>query len=114
MIVLTVVGAWWFSGGEWFFGLLALLIMWGSVGPFFVTTRFVIDAAGVEVDSPFLKRKRAWTDIKTWFADRDGATLSPFAGRSWLEAYRSVRLMWGDREDEIRRRLHEKLGEPSR
>lgn len=114
MIVLTVVGAWWFSGGEWFFGLLAFLIMWGSVGPFFVTSRFVIDADGVEVDSPFLKRKRAWSEVRTWFVDRHGVTLSPFAGRSWLESYRSVRLLFGDREDEVRRRLREKLGEPSR
>jgi hypothetical protein len=38
------------------------LMMWGSIGPFFVTSRFVLDAAGAEIDSPFLKRRRAWSE----------------------------------------------------
>ena len=109
---LAIAGAIWLSGGSLFFGLLALLMMWGSIGPFFTTSRFVVDEAGVEIDSPFLKRRRDWKDIKSYYCDRDGATLSPFAGRSWLESYRSVRLLFGDHEDDLRRRLHEKLGQP--
>jgi len=109
----AVVGAVWLSGGVWFFGLLALLMMWGSIGPFFVTSRFVLDAAGAEIDSPFLKRRRAWSEIKSYYLDRSGATLSPFVGRSWLESYRAIRLLFGDHGEAVRRRLKEQLGEPA-
>ena len=114
VVVLGVVGSIWFSGGVWFFGLLALLILSGSVGPFFVTSRFVLDESGVEVDSPFLKRRRSWPEIKSYYLDRRGATLSPFVGRSWLESYRAIRLLFGDREEAVRARLKDRLGEPAR
>ncbi|HEX7880103.1 MAG TPA: hypothetical protein VF720_11875 [Candidatus Eisenbacteria bacterium] len=114
VVFSAIGGAVWFSGGIWFFGLLALLMMWGSIGPYFVTSRFVLDAAGAEIDSPFLKRRRAWSEIKSYYLDRHGATLSPFAGRNWLESYRSVRLLFGEHGEAVRRRLKEQLGEPSR
>lgn len=113
VVVSATAAAVWLSGGIWFFGLLALLMMWGSIGPWFVTSRFVLDGAGVEIDSPFLKRRRAWSEIKSYYLDRHGATLSPFAGRSWLESYRSVRLLFGDHGEAVRRRLKERLGEPA-
>ena len=108
IILVAVVGAWGVSG-EYFFGILALLILWGSIGPFFVTTRFIMDDAGVEINSPFLKRRRPWKDIRSYYVDRYGATLSPFAGRSWLEAYRSIRILYGEHEAAIRKVLHDKL-----
>ena len=109
----AAAGSVWLSGGVWFFGLLALLLMWGSIGPFFVTSRFVLDEAGAEVDSPFLKRRRAWKEIKSYYVDRYGATLSPFAGKNWLESYRAIRLLFGDRREAVIRRLKDELGEPA-
>lgn len=108
----AVVGAWWIGERQWFYGLLAFLVLWGSLGPYFVTARFVIDAAGVEVASPFVHRRQAWDRIHHYYVDGRGATLTPLAGASWLEPYRAVRLLFGDRESEVRRRLHERLGEP--
>jgi hypothetical protein len=113
IILFAVVGSWWFSGQEYFFGILAFLILWGSIGPFFVSTRFIMDDAGVEIDSPFQKRRRSWKEIRSYYVDRYGATLSPFSGRSWLEAYRSIRILFGEHEAAIRKVLHEKLGEPA-
>ncbi len=113
VIVVGVIGSIWFSGGVLFFGLLALMVLGGAVGPFFVTSRFVLDEKGVEVDSPFLKRRRAWSEIKSYYLDRRGATLSPFVGRSWLESYRAIRLLFGDREEAICERLRGRLGEPT-
>jgi hypothetical protein len=113
VVAAAVAGSWWFSGRQIFFALLALLILWGSLGPYFVKTRFVIDSEGVEVDSPFLKRRRRWGEFKSYYVDRHGATLSPFSGRSPLEAYRSVRVLFGDREAQVRARVREKLGEPA-
>jgi hypothetical protein len=114
IMLAAILLSWWYSGGEFYFAVLALLILWGSLGPFFVTTRFVIDAEGVEVDSSFLKRRRKWSEIRAWYVDRHGATLSPFAGRSWLESYRAVRVLFGDHEERVRNLLNEKLGQPAR
>ncbi len=113
ILAVSIAGCWWL-GGQWFFGLLAAAVLWGSIGPFFVTSRYVMDEEGVAIDSPFLKRRRRWDEIRAWYVDDHGATLSPFAGKSWLEAYRSIRLLFGDREEDIRKILNERLGEPSR
>ena len=114
VIILAVVfGAWWYGGRNVFPALLAMLILWGSLGPFFVSSRFVIDDSGVEVDSPFLKRRRAWSDIRSYYVDGYGATLSPFLRHSWLEAYRSIRVLFGDHESAVRELLAEKLGQPA-
>jgi hypothetical protein len=112
IILVAMAGAWWFSGREYFMAILALLILWGSIGPFFVTSRFVMDDAGVEIDSPFLKRRRSWKEIRSYYVDRHGATLSPFAGGSWLESYRSIRILFGEHEPAIRKVLSDKLGKP--
>lgn len=112
LTVVTAIGAWWFSGGQVFFGLLALVMLWGSVGSYFITSRFRVDAGGVQVDSPFLKRRRAWSEIRSWYLDDHGATLSPFAGSSWLESYRAVRLLFGADGEAVRRVLRERLGPP--
>lgn len=108
----AAAGAWWFSGGQIFFALLAFVMIWGSVGSFFTTSRYRIDADGVEIDSPFLKRRRAWDEIRSWYLDRHGATLSPFSGTSWLEPYRSIRVLFGTEEETVRSVLSERLGPP--
>jgi hypothetical protein len=112
IVLAAVAGSWWFSGREFFLAFLAFLVLWGSIGPFFTTTRFLVDDSGVEIDSPFLKRRRTWKEIRSYYVDGYGATLSPFAGRSWLESYRSIRILYGEHESAIRKVLHDKLGEP--
>jgi len=79
-------------------GMLAVLVLVGGTGPFFVTTRYRLTPETVEVRSPFLRVTRPWRDFRRAYVGRSGVSLSPFAGRHVLEPYRSVMLRFGDRE----------------
>jgi len=79
-------------------GLLAVLVLVGGTGPFFVTTRYRLTPENVEVRSPFQRVTRPWRDFRRAYLGRSGVSLSPFAGRHFLEPYRSVMLRFGDRD----------------
>ena len=79
-------------------GLLAVLVLVGGTGPFFVTTRYRLTDKTVEVRSPFQRVTRPWGDFRRVHVGRYGVTLSPFAKRHFLEPYRSVMLRFGDRD----------------
>jgi len=86
-------------GGHVIFGLVAMLVLFGSLNPFFSPTTFRMDAEKVEALRWPVHKVRAWEDIRSCFVDRRGITLSPFVGRAWLEPYRGLRLLFlGDRE----------------
>jgi len=90
-----------FALGGVLLGLLAVLILVGGVGPFFVSTRYRLTAERVEVRSPFQRTARPWKDFRRAYVGERGVSLSPFRGRHLLEPYRSVMLRYGDHRDEV-------------
>jgi hypothetical protein len=63
------------------------------------TYRLTDDA--VEVRSLGVARVRPWTEMRRMTVDQTGVFLSPFEKRSWLEAYRGVRLLFGGNRDQV-------------
>jgi hypothetical protein len=107
---LLVVGATVYASfalGGPLLGFLAVLVLAGGVGPFFVKTRYRLSADGVEVRSPFQRVRRPWSAFRRVYVGPKGVSLSPFAGRHFLEPYRSVMLRYGDRRDDILRWVRE-------
>ncbi len=82
-------------------GLLAVLVLAGGVGPFFVSTRYRLTPERVEVRSPFQRVSRPWKEFRRSYVGARGVSLSPFRGRHPLEPYRSVMLRFGGRREEI-------------
>jgi hypothetical protein len=117
--LVVIAASIWFTlrlGGP-LLGLLAVLILVGGVGPFFVTTRYRLTEAGVEVRGPFQKVSRPWKDFRRAYRARNGVSLSPFAGRHLLEPYRSVMLRFGNHREEVLdwvTRLGPPLGSPGK
>ena len=99
VIVLAVFSVWFLAGP--FMGLLALFVLAGGSGPFFVRTKYRLTPEEVQVDSPFLRVKRPWSAFRRAYLCRDGVSLSPFAGRHVLEPYRSVMLRFGSERDQV-------------
>jgi hypothetical protein len=99
VVVLTVALVWFLAGP--FMGCVALLLLGGGVGSFFVRTRYRLTPEEVEVDSPFLRVRRPWSAFRRAYVGRDGVSLSPFPKRHLLEPYRSVMLHFGSRKDEV-------------
>jgi hypothetical protein len=99
VVAATIYAA--FTWGGLVMGFLAVLILVGGTGPFFVTTRYRLTPVEVAVDSPFKRLRRPWGDYRKAYAGDQGVFLSPFRGKHLLEPYRGVMLRYGDRKDEV-------------
>jgi len=107
VIVLMTIGAVWLLAGP-FMGLIAVLLLAGGCGPFFVRTSYRLTPQEVCVDSPFLRVRRPWSAFRRAYVGRDGVSLSPFPGRHVLEPYRSVMLRFGSFDrDEVLKWVHQ-------
>jgi len=98
--VLAVAGGTFFLAGP-FLGGLAILLLGGSIAPYFVTARYELTPEDVAVDSPFQRVRRPWTDIRRVYVGKDGVSLSPFRRYHVLEPYRSIMLRYGEHREEI-------------
>lgn len=79
----------------------ATVILAGSVGPFYVTTRYRLTPDHVEVRSPFQRLVRPWSGFKQAHLGKGGVSLNPYSKRHFLESYRSVVLRFGDNSQTV-------------
>jgi len=87
--------------GDRVLGIAAPLFILGSVGSFVAKTHYKLTAETIEVRALGVARARPWTEMRRATVDRGGVFLSPFEKRSWLEAYRGVRLPFGGNRDQV-------------
>ena len=87
--------------GDRMLGVAAPLFILGSVGSFIARTRYRLTSESIEVRALGVSRARPWGEMRRATVDRDGVFLSPFEKRSWLEAYRGVRLPFGGNRDQV-------------
>ena len=87
--------------GDRILGIAAPLFILGSVGSFIAKTRYRLTAETIEVKALGVARARPWSEMRRATVDKDGVFLSPFLKRSWLEAYRGVRLPFGGNRDQV-------------
>lgn len=72
-----------------------------SLSSFLMPTTYRLTEDAVEVRSLGVARVRPWTEMRRMTVDQTGVFLSPFERRSWLEAYRGVRLLFGGNRDQV-------------
>jgi hypothetical protein len=99
-MVAVVAGATFLLAGP-ILGALALLLLGGSIAPYFVTARYELSPETVAVESPFQRVRRPWSDIRRVYVGRDGVSLSPFRRYHVLEPYRSIMLRYGEHREEV-------------
>jgi len=87
--------------GDRVLGVAAPLFILASVGSFIARTRYRLTSESIEVRALGVSRARPWAEMRRARVDRDGVFLSPFEKRTWLEAYRGVRLPFGGNRDQI-------------
>jgi hypothetical protein len=83
------------------FVTIAVVFLLFSLRQYFLPTKFVFETENVKVVSPFSTVKRPWSDFKTFAADRHGALLSPFPGRSALESFRGTYVIFSGNSAEV-------------
>jgi hypothetical protein len=83
------------------FGLIAMLIMFGSLAKFFLPTRYTLNESGVTVKSTTQTFTRKWNVFRSYYVDKNGVLLSPFLVPSRLENFRGLYITFDDNRDEV-------------
>lgn len=81
-----------------------------SLSSFLLPTGYRLTKESVEVRSLGVLRVRPWTEMKRYEADANGVFLSPFENRTWLDAYRGLRLVPGGNRDQVVAFVEARLG----
>ncbi len=87
--------------GDRVLGVAAPAFILVSVGSFVARTHYRLTSESIEVRALGVSRARPWGEMRRATLDRGGIFLSPFEKRSWLEAYRGVRLPFGGNRDQV-------------
>lgn len=96
--------------GDTVLGVAAPLFLLASLGSFLAKTEYRLTSDAIEVRTLGVVRARPWSEMRRATVDRTGVFLSPFATRSWLEAYRGLRLLFGGNRDQVVAFVEARLG----
>lgn len=89
----------WATAYSWVFLFLAVVILMSSLSPFFFPTRFELTEDKVRVFFLAVKKEKAWSEFRSYYPDKNGVFISPFAKPSRLENYRGIYLRYeGNKE----------------
>ena len=89
---------------------LAVVILLGSLAPFYLPTSYRMSEDGISIRTVMGSREKSWDLFRRWQADRYGVLLSPFDRPSRLDRFHGLNLRYdtADRErvlDFIRRQI---------
>lgn len=87
--------------GDRLLGIAGPLFVLVSLSSYLLPTTYRLTRDAVEVRSLGVVRARPWSEMKRFEEDAAGLFLSPFEKRSWLDAYRGVRLSLGGNRDRV-------------
>jgi hypothetical protein len=80
---------------------LAVIIMLGSMSSFFLPTNYELDQEKVKIRFFFTNREREWSAFRSFYVDKNGVLLSPFAKPSRMENFRGVYVRFGRNKDQV-------------
>ncbi len=81
--------------------LLSVVIMLGSLSPFFLPTYYELDNKKVKVKFFFNTKEREWNMFRSFYVDRNGVLLSPFDRPSRLENFRGLYVRFNQNKDQV-------------
>jgi hypothetical protein len=93
VIILLFWGLWWF--------LISLILIGGSILPYFLPTNYELSENGISVRSVFTRQKKSWSQFRSFSVDNHGVFLSPFTKPSRLENFRGLYIRFHGNRDEV-------------
>lgn len=109
-LAMAALVHWWL--GSWLWTGLGLALLVSAEFPFFLRASCRFDAEGASLRRAGATVARRWEQVKSWYPDRNGVLLSPFARPFWLENFRGLYLPCGRHRGEIIDRLKARMGPP--
>ena len=90
---------------------LAVVLLLGTVAPFFVITRYRLDEEGVSVQRYFATTRKRWAELRSYYPDQNGVLVSPFSRPSRLENFRGLYLRFGGNREAVLNVLEMRIGQ---
>ena len=97
-VIFSTVYFFWRSAWVTLFSAILLL---GSLYRYFVPFRYELHADGLVITSLFYRVTKSWSDFRSFYVDRNGILLSPFAKPSRLENFRGLYVRFGSNRLEV-------------
>ncbi len=83
------------------FAIFGFVIMAASLAKFFFPTRYKLDSTGVTVKTTTQTLTKQWSLYRSFYPDKNGVLLSPFAEPSRLENFRGMYVMFSNNKDAV-------------
>lgn len=91
------------------FAVLALIVLLGSLAKYFLPTKFTLTESKIIIKSTTQTIAKPWSMFRSFYPDKNGVLISPFAEPSRLENFRGLYLMFSENRDEVLNAIREKL-----
>lgn len=101
IFALSAVVVVYFVGESRLFAVLAMLIMWGSLAKFYFPTTYRLTESNIIIKTLMQTLKKDWSQYRSYYPDKNGILLSPFAQPSRLENFRGLYLMFEGNGDAV-------------
>jgi hypothetical protein len=96
-----------------FFILLAVVILGGSLGTYFLPTDYTLYAGGLETRFIGVTRRFTWDQFRSFYPDRNGVLLSPFPVPSRLENFRGLFVRFSRNREAVLAIVRERVNVPN-
>lgn len=83
------------------FTILGVVILFASLAKFFFPTGYTLDEKGVTIKTMTQTLTKEWSIYRTFYVDKNGVLLSPFAAPSRLENFRGLYVMFEGNRDAV-------------
>ncbi len=91
----------WATAYSWGFLFLAVLILTASLSPYFFPTKYKLTQDKVKVHFLAVKKEKTWLEFRSFYPDKNGVFISPFAKPNRLENYRGLFLRYEGNQEEV-------------
>jgi hypothetical protein len=81
--------------------ILSVVILLGSLSPFFLPTYYELDDNRIKVKFFFNTKEKEWSMFRSFYVDKNGVLLSPFEKPSRLENFRGLYVRFNQNKDEV-------------
>ncbi len=99
-IVILVAAVYYATYSVWF-TILGFLILTGSLAGFYFPSHYRFTENKIIVKTTMQNLVKKWSQYRSYYADKNGVLLSPFARPSRLENFRGIYIKFWNNKDEV-------------
>ena len=99
-IIILVAVVYYATFSVWF-TILGFLILTGSLAGFYFPSHYRFTENKIIVRTTMQTLEKKWSQYRSYYADKNGVLLSPFARPSRLENFRGVYIKFWNNKDEV-------------